>query len=134
MAGRRRSVHLPGVSHKAPIPAGAVVGGVLYSSAINGKDPATGEYPEDAAGQVANAFTNMRALVAAAGGTTDDIVRVTVFLRDRADKPHVDEHWVELFPDPDDRPSRHAVELGREGKSLVQLEIVAVLEEGASQA
>lgn len=127
-----RSIHLPGVSHKAPIPAGAVAGNLLFSSGIGGKDPGSGEQPPEAAAQVRNAFAAMRTLVETAGGTVADIVRVTVFLRDRADRTHVDEEWVAMFPDPDHRPARHAVALEREGKALVQLEMVAVL--GAGEA
>jgi 2-iminobutanoate/2-iminopropanoate deaminase len=123
----RRSIHLPGVTHKAPIPTAAVVGNLLMSSAIGGKDPETGEQPPDAATQVRNAFATMRRLVEGAGGTTADIVKVTVFLRDRADRTYVDEEWLAMFPDPEDRPARHAVALEREGKALVQLEIVAVI-------
>lgn len=125
-----RSIHLPGVGHKAPIPSGAVVGNMLFSSGIGGKDPATGEQPAEAAAQVRNAFASMRTLVETAGGTVSDIVRVTVFLRDRADRAHVDEQWVAMFPDPDARPARRAVALEREGKTLVQLEIVAMLGAG----
>lgn len=125
-----RSIHLPGVGHKAPIPSAAVAGNLLFSSGIGGKDPETGEQPPEAAAQVRNAFAAMRALVETAGGTVSDIVRVTVFLRDRADRAHVDEEWLAMFPDPDHRPARHAVALEREGKALVQLEIVAVLGAG----
>ena len=125
-----RSIHLANVRHRAPIPSGAVVGNLLFSSAISGKDPASGGYPDEAAAQERNAFTSMRALVEAAGGTVADIARVTVYLRDRADRTHVDEEWVAMFPDPDGRPARHAVSLEREGKSLIQLEIVAVLGKG----
>lgn len=126
----RRSIHVPGLSHKAPIPAGAVVGNMLFSSAINGKDTASGEYPDDVESQVRNAFARMQSLVETAGGTTADIARITVFLRDRADRKHVDEAWLALFPDPDDRPARHTVSLEREGRALVQLEIVAVIGAG----
>jgi len=128
-----RSIHLPGVSHKAPIPSAAVAGNLLYSSGISGKDPGTGEQPPDAAAQVRNAFGAMRALVETAGGTVSDIVRVTVFLRDRTDRAYVDEEWVSMFPDPDARPARHTVALEREGKSLVQLEVVAVLGAGGEE-
>lgn len=129
---RRRAIHLPGVEHKAPIPAAAVIGDMLFSSAINGKDPESGEYPDAVERQVALAFTNMRMLLEAAGGDVGDIAHVSVFLRDRADRRHVDAVWLEMFPDPDDRPARHALELGREGKALIQLEIIAVLQRSAA--
>ena len=130
---RRQVVQIPGVKHKAPIPSAVRIGNLLFSSAINGRDPATEELPEGAAEQVEQAFRNMAALVSAAGGTTDDIAHVTVFLRDRSDRKHVDEHWLAMFPDPADRPARHALPLDRAGGTLVQLEIVAVLDYGGDQ-
>ena len=42
MGGKRRSLHVDGVQHGAPIPMGALVGNVLFSSGIMGIDPATG--------------------------------------------------------------------------------------------
>lgn len=125
--GARQTFHLAGAEHKAPIPAGVRIGNLLFSSAINGKDPDTGTYPPDAAGQAKAAFANMAQLVADAGGSTDHIAHVTVFLADRAHREHVDREWLAMFPDPDDRPARHAVETSRPGAGLLQLEIVAVL-------
>jgi 2-iminobutanoate/2-iminopropanoate deaminase len=127
-------VTLPGAGHKAPIPAGVRIGGLFFSSAINGKDPATGDYPPTAAEQARLAFANMATLVRAAGGDVADIAHMTVFLQNRDDKKHVDEQWLEMFPDPADRPARHAVTVERAGKMLIQLEIVAVIPaEGADQ-
>lgn len=127
---RRLVVQVPGVKHKAPIPSAVRIGNLLFSSAINGRDPGTDELPEGAAEQVELAFRNMAALVAAAGGSVADVAHVTVFLKDRADRKHVDEQWLAMFPDPQDRPARHALPLDRAGGTLVQLEIVAVLEDG----
>jgi 2-iminobutanoate/2-iminopropanoate deaminase len=118
------------MSHKAPIPAASLVGGLLMSSGIGGRDPETGEYPDDVERQVRFAFDNVRRLLEAAGGTVDDIAKITVFLRDRADRAYVDEAWLEMFPDPSDRPARHALPLERDGKASVQLEVVAVVNGG----
>jgi 2-iminobutanoate/2-iminopropanoate deaminase len=122
----RKSVNLPGVGHKAPIPGGARVGNMFFSSGINGKDPETGKAPEDVRAEAGFAFANMAALVREAGGDIGDIALVTVFLKDRDDKVHVDEHWLEMFPDPEDRPARHA--LRGDGPQRLQLQIVAVID------
>lgn len=127
MTKRRQVVSLPGVEHKAPIPAGVRIDNLFFTSAINGKDPATGKYPDGARDQARVAFENMATLVRAAGGDTADIARVTVFLQNRDDKLYVDEQWLAMFPDPDDRPARHAVTVERAGSMLIQLEVVAVL-------
>ena len=65
---RPRSIEVAGVSHgAAPIPMGARVGNILYSSGIMGKDPATDTLPGDAVQQARHVFLNMRSLLSAAG-------------------------------------------------------------------
>jgi 2-iminobutanoate/2-iminopropanoate deaminase len=125
---RRQVVALPGAEHKAPIPAGVRIGGMFFSSAINGKDPTTGEYPASPADQARFAFDNMATLLRAAGGDVADVAHMTVFLQNRDDKKYVDEQWLAMFPDPADRPARHAVTVERSGKMLIQLEVVAVID------
>lgn len=124
----RRTFHLPGMEHKSPIPSAAMVGDTLYSSGINGKDPATGSYPDDVREQARLAFDNMRQLVELAGGTVDNIVHVRVLLHDREDRTHVNPEWERMFPDSSDRPARHAELMTRSGGGAkIQLEMVAVI-------
>ena len=128
--GKRQVIHVPGVGHKAPIPAAVRIGNLVFSSAIGGRDPETGQYPDRPEEQAKHAFRTMAALVRSAGGDVDDIAHVTVYLRDPAHKKYVDDEWISMFPDPDDRPTRHAVPVDRGGAMLVQLEIIAVLDSG----
>lgn len=121
-----RSVHLPGVSHKAPIPNGARVGNLFFSSGINGKDPQTQERPADVRDEVRFAFENLVTLLEHAGTDVDHVGVMTVFLKDREDKKHVDEQWEAMYPDPDARPARHAVK-GGDGPMRVQLQVIAVV-------
>ncbi|WP_026145922.1 RidA family protein [Nocardioides sp. Iso805N] len=123
----RRSIHVPGLGHGAqPIPLASVVGNLMASGGISGKDPATGTFPEDAAAEVAQAFANMRAIVEAAGGSLDQVVKVTVFVPDRSIREHLNPVWEECFPDPESRPARHTLEVPLVGMRL-QLEALAVL-------
>ncbi len=62
----KRSLQVPHVGHRAPIPLGARVGPLLCSSAIAGKSPADGSLPADGT-TVVHAFANLRALLAAGG-------------------------------------------------------------------
>jgi 2-iminobutanoate/2-iminopropanoate deaminase len=125
---KRRSIHVPGLGHGAqPIPNACVVDGLLMSGGVSGKDPATGAVPEDPAAEVEQAFANLRAIVEAAGGTLDQVVKVTVFVTDRAVRAHLNPVWERLFPDPESRPARHALEVPLSGMRL-QLEAVAVLD------
>ena len=89
MAGKRRSIHVEGIQHGAPIPMGALVGNVLFSSGIMGTDPATGKVPEDLAAQCEFAFANMKALVENAGGTVEDIGSIKVWMKDRGQREAV---------------------------------------------
>jgi len=128
MTKSSRSLEVPGVSHgAAPIPLGARVGNVLYSSGIAGMDPETGRLPSDAAAQARLAFRNMRALLEAGGATLENIVRMTVYLKDNAAREHINVQWLECFPDPHDRPARHTLVYDLQQGMLLQLEVVAVL-------
>lgn len=124
----RRSLHVPHVGHKAPIPLGARVGPVICSSGIAGKDPHTGALPADGAAQVANAFTNMKALLAAGGASLGDVVRLSVTLADDALRDAVNTQWLACFPDPDDRPARHIGVQPLQHGMAVQLELLAVIQ------
>jgi len=90
-------------------------------------DPTTGSVSDDQATQVATAFDNVVRVMTAAGGTTDDIVKVTVLARDRTIRGAVDARWVEMFPDPTSRPARHMLVTELAGPTQIQLEIIAYL-------
>lgn len=128
MPTKRRSIHVEGVEHVAPIPMGAVVGNMLFSSAIGGIDPATGATPAGLEEQCILAFANMKALVENAGGTLDDIASVKVYMKGRSRRDAVNRPWLEMFPDAEARPARHAIQYdGFPPGGEVQLEIIAVL-------
>lgn len=123
-----RSLEVPGVSHgNAPIPMGARVGNVIYSSGIMGKDPATDTLPPGVEDQVRFAYDNLLTLLKAGGATTDDLVRLTVYIRDDAARAPINAHWLRLFPDPHDRPARHTLKYDLPNGMLVQFEAVAVI-------
>lgn len=125
---RRRTIDIEPVRHAAPIPMAAVVGNVLMTSGVMGADPATGELAETAEDQARFVFENLRRVMENAGGTLDDVVHVTVFVKDFAYRQAVNAPWLELFPDEHDRPARHTVKADLPGQMLVQAEALAVLE------
>ena len=125
---RRRAIEIPGLDHGGlPIPQASVVGNVLVSGGISPTDPATGAKPDDIESQVGLVFDNLERIMSAAGGTTDDIVKVTVFARDRGIRPHVDARWTAMFPDPASRPARHTLVADLAGNMQIQLEVIAIL-------
>lgn len=123
-----RSIDLPGASHNAPIPAAARVGNVLCSSAIAGKDAATGQLPPDVATQARHAFANLRAVLAAGGATLADVVKLTVAIKDNAVREAINAEWLACFPDPHDRPARHILVHDLQHGMWLQLEVMAVIQ------
>lgn len=127
--GRKgRSIHVPNVGHRAPIPLAARVGQVLCSSAIAGKNPADGSLPAEGPLQCAHAFANMKAVLAAGGAGLGDVVRLSVTLADDALRDAINAQWLACFPDPDDRPARHISVQPLQHGMQVQLELMAVIQ------
>ena len=123
----RENFDIPGTGHAAPIPLGCKVGNVFYSSAIGGRNTESGETSTDPADQAHWMFRNMKTLIETAGGSTDDIVHVSLLLKDRALREHIDKEWLAMFPDEHSRPARHAHQVDLGGANLMQCEIVAVI-------
>lgn len=127
---RPRSIEVEGVSHgTAPIPMGARVGNMIYSSGIMGKDPATDKLPEDGASQSKFMFQNLRTMLKNGGATLEDVVRVTAYVKDNSQREALNAEWLKCFPDPHDRPARHTQVLDLPGGMLVQIEAIAVIQE-----
>jgi len=124
---KRRVIEVPGLSHGAPIPMGAVVGNIVFSSAISGRDSVTNKLPEDPDRQAELLFRNIRTFMERAGGTTDDIGHMTVYLKEEKYRESINKEWVKMFSDEHNRPARHAVEAKLRGEVLFQVEIIAVL-------
>ncbi|TIC79298.1 RidA family protein [Nocardioides sp. GY 10127] len=123
----RRSLSLPGFSHANPIPVAAVIDRVLATGMITGRDPGTHEMPPDLATQVHHVFGHVRAVLEAAGGGPEDLLRMTVHLADPTDRVALNEEWTAMFPDPDDRPARMVLPAATGSPTLVFCDLLAVL-------
>ncbi|EPZ52842.1 RidA family protein [Alicyclobacillus acidoterrestris] len=124
---KREVLHVRGSNHQNPIPTAIKIGNMVYTSAIIGSDPETGEMPETVEEEVANLFRYMREIMELAGGSVDDIAHLTVLVTDREYKKIVNVEWLKMFPDENNRPTRHTtVDDLREGLR-VQIEMTAVL-------
>ena len=76
-------------------------GNLVFLSGQTPLDPATGNLVEgDIAVQARQAFDNIKAVVAAAGGTMDDIVRVGLYLTDLSQFGEVNAVMAEYFSQP----------------------------------
>lgn len=126
---RRISIEVEGFGHGAtPIPAASRIGNMIASGGIAGLDTATGKFSGDLEAQVAAMFANVRSIVKAGGGTPEDIIKMTIWVRDRAARAIIDPHWTRMFPDPHSRPARHTLVYQLPDPMLVQCEFIAVLE------
>jgi enamine deaminase RidA (YjgF/YER057c/UK114 family) len=126
--GRRVSIEVPGFEHDAPIPAACRVGPFLTTSVVSGKELYTGKMPEGIEAQCERMFATVRLILEAAGGSPEDVVKMTVWLKDRSQRPDLNKGWLEMFPDPHSRPARHTFAApDLPGSMLVQCEVMAVI-------
>ena len=124
----RRSVEVPGLEHVNPIPNASRVGPFLMSGGIFGKDPKTGKVPEGIEAQCEQTFANVRTVLQAGGATPEDVIKLSVWLKDIGDRPVMNKYWVQLFPNADSRPARHTFHTpDLRAPLLVECEIMAVI-------
>ncbi|WP_438349405.1 RidA family protein [Paenibacillus sp. FA6] len=102
------------------------VGGLLFTSGQLGIDPSTGLFPETVEGQTKQSLNNVKAIVEAAGGSMNQVVKSTVFLKDMNDFQVVNEIYSGYFAEP--YPARSAVQVARLPKdALVEIEVIVQL-------
>lgn len=124
---KREVIHIEGSEHENPIPTAVKVGNMVYTSALIGSDPKTGEIPEDVDQEIFNLFFYIEEIMKAAGGSTDNIAHLSVNMVDRKYKENVNKEWLKMFPDPENRPARHTTEKSLKQGLRVQIEMTAVL-------
>ena len=102
-------------------------GNLLFISGQIPVDPATGEIVEATIqAQAAQSLTNLKAIVEQAGGTLDNIVKTTVFLKDMNDFVEMNRVYKTFFAA--DCPARSAVQVAKLPKDvMVEIEAIAVL-------
>jgi enamine deaminase RidA (YjgF/YER057c/UK114 family) len=123
---KRKSINIGGFKHTNPIPNASRIGDIVMSGVIIGVDPSTGKLPSDLKQQCANMFGHVRNIVQAAGCSVDDIIKMTIWLKDPADRAILNEEWIKMFPDVDSRPARHALPHTGAGEMLILCDVTAV--------
>lgn len=130
IGGQRSNHEVPGHEHHDPIPMGARLGGLYCSSGVSGVDPASEdnvEAVEGVAGQSYFGIRNIKTLAEMGGMSLDDIGHMTLLVQDYEDLSVIDKEWVEIFPDPSDRPARQIMKMGVQRKARVQFHMIAAV-------
>lgn len=131
---RRRSIHVVGFSHEnLPIPAACRIGPFIASGNIFGFDYERGAHPDDPAYQTALMFAHMRTIIAGAGATLDDVLKVTVYVRTDEVRAVLDAEWIKAFPAEDARPARQTmVQAAMPGNRLIACDVLAIARDGGA--
>ncbi|MCZ8018664.1 RidA family protein [Novosphingobium sp.] len=126
----RKSIVVEGFGHgKLPIPAASRIGPFVASGNIFGFDYTAGAHPDTAEEQAALMFNYVRLVIEGAGGTLDDILKITVYIRNDSVRAAIDQHWLEAFPHEASRPARQAILLeAMPGNRLVACDFLAVID------
>jgi 2-iminobutanoate/2-iminopropanoate deaminase len=102
-------------------------GGFVFTSGQIALDPATGQMVTGGtAAETRQVMANLRAVLAAAGASTDDVVKTTIFLADMDDFAVVNEIYAETFRSA--MPARSTVQAARLPRGArVEIEAIAIM-------
>ena len=103
-------------------------GGLLFTSGQIPLVPSTGAVVEgDIAAQARQSLENLKAIVAEAGATMDDIIKTTVFIKDMNDFTAINDVYKTYFTE-GCYPARSCVQVARLPKDVgVEIEAVVAL-------
>lgn len=101
-------------------------GNLIFVSGQLPINAATGEMPADIKAQTRESINNIKAILAEAGATLDNVVKTTVFLADMEYFDYMNEVYAEEFKAV--YPARCAFAVGElPKKALVEIEVIAAL-------
>lgn len=99
------------------------VNGMIFTSGVIPVNPATGEIPAGVEAQAEQAFSNMAALLQAAGTNMEAVIKTTVFIKEMNDFGKINEIYAKYFTGT--FPARSCVEVARLPKDVL-LEVEAI--------
>ncbi len=101
-------------------------GNLLFISGQVPVNPTTGELTGDIKIQTRQVLENLKSILLAAGASTIDIVKTTVFLKNLDDFNIMNEVYREYFPN--NAPARSTIEVIRIPRgALIEIEAIAVI-------
>lgn len=103
-------------------------GNLFFVSGQVGRHPKTGLISDDFEVQARQTLENLKMIIEDAGGSMDDVVKVTVLLTDIGDFQKMNAIYREFFPGY--KPSRTSYMVaGLNGNAQIEIDLIAVLPE-----
>jgi 2-iminobutanoate/2-iminopropanoate deaminase len=108
-----------------PYSQAVVWNGLAFLSGQIPLDPVTGQIVEgDIAVQTARVLENLKAVLVACGSALDQVLKVTVFLKDLGEFARMNEVYARYFPS--DPPARSTVEVARLPRDVrIEIDVIA---------
>ena len=120
----RKTYNSPGLSvNVLPFSTMTEFGGLLFLSGVTATDLTTGKTDGDAAGQAVTALNKIEAILKDAGRSLDDVLKVTVYLKDMGTFGEVNAVYRSAFNAP--YPARTCVEVAALPMgALVEIDVI----------
>ncbi len=101
--------------------------GLVYTSGQIPLDPATNNLVEDnIVPQTRRVLENLKAVLEASGSSLDQVIKVTVYLRDMEEFPKMNEVYADFFTA--NPPARSTVQVSRLPKNVrIELDCIAIV-------
>lgn len=106
---KRETISVEGYVPVQPIPPAARKGPLVVTGGVEGIDPTTRKIAPETQDQVDLTFANLERVLGAAGAGWGDVVKLTFSVSSDDVRPLINEHWLRIFPEADDRPARQVV-------------------------
>lgn len=129
MTQKKQIISIPNAPRPvAPYSQAVVAQGMLYASGQIAIDPATNNMVQDSIeAETHQVMQNVRALLAAANLTWDDVVKCSIFLTNMDDYSVVNDIYAQYF-DRETAPARECVEVRRLPRGArVEMSVIAVV-------
>ena len=122
----RRSIEIESFTHLNPIPAATRIGPYVTCSITPPYNAGTRDVPETLEEQIDNLFLHVGQMLEGAGATWDDVAKMTFYVTNPAEtRAALNGPWLERFPDPESRPSRHNLKVEGGGPVKISCDFVA---------
>lgn len=112
---------------QALMPMGLRVNDMVFAGGLHAGDPVTGEATGDIRQQVAATLVKLREVMERAGGSLDNVGRAVGFATSLEDRNAVDEVWMQVFPDINDKPAFKVLLADLPPGHLVRIDAVGLL-------